>query len=354
MQLLGIEVTDYFPSTFKLVNGSNSAIISAPGHGKTELQYTLRPTSIGKHTFEKIHILLRDLAALFYFETEIPLKNSTDVRPKIQKVFAPFSASAVSSYSGTLTSKRKGEGFEFADIREYSTSDEFRKIEWKSSARLNKLMVRETFAETHLNVMVVLDASISMIYGLRGQTKLDYSARAVATILNYLSKRGDYVGLTVFDGYNTAVKPVARGNIHFHGLLETLGSIKPLKESKESFHICLRNSVIQGGVRGRGLYFIISDLEGDLGAIKDQIKIIRAMHHEIVIISPYDPLFEIADTEGVERIAYRIHTSISWKERKQSVREIEKLGIPIFHVGPKDLIPGLLLQIEELRRQGGS
>ncbi|MFQ6135114.1 MAG: DUF58 domain-containing protein [Nitrososphaerales archaeon] len=354
MQLQSVEVVDHYPSTFKLIEGSNSATLSIPGHGETVLHYKVSPTSVGRHIFDHLHILVRDLGAIFYYEADIPLKTSVHVRPEIQRVLTPITATALSSYSGTLTSRRKGEGFEFAEIREYTPSDEYRKIEWRSTARLNRLMVRETLAETHLHVMIILDASKSMIYGLRGQTKLDYSARAVATLLNYLSRRGDFIGLTVYDGLNVGVKPLSRGQLQLYRLLDSLSSISPVSESKEMFPSAIRRAVVEGGVRGRGLFFVISDLEGDLSIIIDQFRMMKVMRHEVVIVSPYSPLFEIGDLAGVDQIAYRIHTSYSWNERKESVRAIERMGIPIFHVGPKDLIPGLLTQVEELRRRGGS
>ncbi len=354
MQLSSVEVIDYYPSTFRLTLGSNSAMLTVPGHGETSLRYRLKPTSIGKHHFDHLHVMIRDLAALFYYEVNMPLKAEIQVRPKTQQVLTPLTATALSTYAGALTSRRKGEGFEFADLREYNPSDEYRKIEWNASARANRLMVRETLAETHLHVMTILDASKSMIYGLRGQTKLDYSARAVATLLNYLSKRGDFIGLAVYNGVETQIKPLSRGRLQLHRLMDALSSVESQSESKEGFPKAIREAIVKGGIRGRGLFFIVSDLEGEMSSLINQFRTLKAMRHEVVVISPYSPLFEIGDLTGVDQIAYRIHASHSWKERGESIRAIEKMGIPIFHVGPEDLIPGLLTQVEELRRRGGS
>jgi uncharacterized protein (DUF58 family) len=354
MTLASVEVVDYYPSTFRLTLGSNSAMLTVPGHGETSLRYRVKSTSIGKQRFDHLHVLIRDLAAVFYYEVSVPLKTEINVRPKTQQVLTPLTATALSSYAGTLTSRRKGEGFEFADLREYNSSDAYRKIEWKASARVNKLMVRETLAETHLRVMTIIDASKSMIYGLRGQTKLDYSARAVATLLNYLSKRGDFIGLTVYDGVNAQVKPLSRGRLQLYRLMNTLSSVEPQSESKEGFPLAIRKAVVNGSIRGRGLFFIVSDLEGEMSNLINQFRTLKVMRHEVVVIAPYSPLFEIGDLTGVDQIAYRIHASHSWRERGESIRAIEELGIPIFHVGPEDLIPGLLTQVEELRRRGGS
>src|SRR5207245_813389 len=135
---------------------------------------------------------------------------------------------AFSSYSGPIVSRRKGEGMEFADIREYTHGDPFKRIEWKSTARTGELMVRELHAETTLNVMIILDASDTMAYGQAGQTKLDYSARAVASLVNYLSKRGDFFGLTIVQGQRPArVIPLARGQVQITRILNLLGQLQP-------------------------------------------------------------------------------------------------------------------------------
>jgi len=354
IELRGVEVVDFYPPSFRLTSGSNSAMLSIPGHGEAVLKYGVRPTSVGEHAFDHIHIVVRDLGAIFYYEADVHLRSVVHVKPQIQRISTPFAATVMSSYSGVITSRRKGEGFEFADIREYTPSDGYRKIEWNATARLGKIMVRETLAETFLNVMTVIDASKTMIYGIRGRTKLDYSARAVATLLNYLCRRGDFIGLTVYDGVNVRVSPLARGRLHLFRLLDQLGSLNPLGESKDGFPSAIRRAVVEGGVRGRGLFFIVSDLEGDLSRLTDQLRVVKAMRSEVVLISPYSPLFEVEELTGVDKIAYRIHASYSWSQRAVSVKAIERLGIPVFHVGPADLIPGLLTQVEEFRRRGGS
>src|SRR5438876_9529998 len=123
---------------------------------------------------------------------------------------------------------------EFADIREYTHGDPFKRIEWKSTARTGELMVRELHAETTLNVMIILDASDTMAYGQAGQTKPDYSARAVASLVNYLSKRGDFFGLTIVQGGRQArVLPLARGQAQITRSVNHLGHLQPTLASPQ-------------------------------------------------------------------------------------------------------------------------
>src|SRR5439155_25723678 len=75
---------------------------------------------------------------------------------------------------------------------------------------------------------------------------------------------------------------------------------------------------------------------------------------EAVIISPYSPLFESHDLQGLDKTIFAIRTAHSWHVREQLVLEAGKLGFPFFDVGPGDLFSTLVQRVEEHRRSGGS
>jgi len=213
--------------------------------------------------------------------------------------------------------------------------------------------VRELHAETTLNVMIILDASDTMAYGQAGQTKLDYSARAVASLINYLSKRGDFFGLTVVQGERPAtVIPLARGQVQITRILNRLGQLQPTPASPQLLAQAIARSLKLARVKGRTLFFILSDLETkeELSSLRQ----LRAMSHEAVIISPYSPLFESHDLQGLDKTIFAIRTAHSWRVREQLMLEAGKLGVPFFDVGPGDLFSSLVQRVEEHRRSGGS
>jgi uncharacterized protein (DUF58 family) len=349
-----VEVFDSYPPFFRLKKGTNTAIVTVPGRGYTQLSYELQPTSIGDHEFGPMHLVMRDIAGLFFYQRDIDVHGSLEVTPRVRELArGSLAANAFSSYSGPIVSRRKGEGMEFADIREYTHGDPFKRIEWKSSARTGELMVRELHAETTLNVMIILDASDTMSYGQAGQTKLDYSARAVASLVNYLSKRGDFFGLTVVQGERPAtVIPLARGQVQITRILSRLGQLQPTPASPQLLAQAIARSLKLARVKGRTLFFILSDLETkeELSSLRQ----LRAMSHEAVIISPYSPLFESHDLQGLDKTIFAIRTAHSWHVREQLMLEAGRLGVPFFDVGPGDLFSSLVQRVEEHRRSGGS
>lgn len=348
------ELQDSYPSYFKLKAGSNSVIVGIPGHGQSFLEYDVQPTSIGRNEFGKVHLTTRDLAGLLFYERDIPLSSTVEVIPQTREAMrGSLTAIAISDYAGPQTSKKKGEGMEFTDIREYTYGDPYKRIEWKSTARTRQLMVRELYAETPLNVMILLDAAPTMAYGERGKTKLDYSARAVASLVAYLSRRGDFFGLTLVQGMKPAtVIPIARAQLQIGRIFLELGRLAPNPTNRGRLEQGIRRTVQLARLKSRTLFFVLSDMEtrGDLGSLRQLV----AMNHEVIIISPYSPLFEAHHLKRFDRMIYSINAAQQWKERTKMVHEASKLEIMLLNVGPKDLFPQLVARVEERRRKGGS
>ena len=68
-------------------------------------------------------------------------------------------------YAGERRSPRFARSPEFADFRPYTSGDDFRQIDWKAYARLERLLLRLYVAEEESNLNVVIDASLSMTTG---------------------------------------------------------------------------------------------------------------------------------------------------------------------------------------------
>lgn len=352
---LPLEVVDSYPRFFRLRSGSSSALLNVPARGGSKLRYRLRPTSVGLNAFGPLRLVTRDIAGLFFYERTVDASPAAVEVTPTPKAMARgvLSAVAISTYGGSLTSRLKGEGLEFADIRRYEPGDPYKRIEWHSTAKANRLMVRELNAETQLNVMVLLDSTASMAFGEAGRTKLDYAARAVVSLVTYLSKRGDFVGLTVMQGDEpAAVMPLARGETQSFRILGALSGLSPKESRADALRKAVGRCLSVGGIKGKTLFFVITDLdlERDLLPLKHLI----GLNHEVIVISPYTPLFEAHGLEGLDKTIYSIRTAHELRTRKALLTQALGLGIPVIDVGPDDLFPRLVLQVEELRRRGGS
>jgi len=99
----------------------------------------------------------------------------------VKKIILKTKKQVYGDMLGNNASLFQGEGFEFAELREYVYGDDVRKIDWKTTAKLGKPFVKIYKEERELNVVVVSMLGGSVYFGTVKQ-KSDIMAEVVATL----------------------------------------------------------------------------------------------------------------------------------------------------------------------------
>jgi uncharacterized protein (DUF58 family) len=95
--------------------------------------------------------------------------------------------------AGSKVQAHRGEGTEFDSLREYLPGLDPRALDWKSSARHRKLLLREHRAERNHQVVMAVDTGYLMSEPLAGIPRLDHAVNA-ALLLGFAAlKTGDRV-----------------------------------------------------------------------------------------------------------------------------------------------------------------
>ena len=102
--------------------------------------------------------------------------------------------------SGLRRLRRRGIGGEFESLREYTTDDPFRAIDWKATARRGKPMVAQYEVERAQQIVVAIDAGRLMAARLGDRRKLDYAVSAALAIAAIARLAADRVGVVAFAG----------------------------------------------------------------------------------------------------------------------------------------------------------
>ncbi|MBN1549694.1 DUF58 domain-containing protein [Candidatus Babeliales bacterium] len=130
-------------------------------------------------------------------------------------------------YVGDVSTAHKGSGFEFEQIRDYVPNDDVRFIDWKSTARMQRLQVREYIEERNRSIILMVDRSQSMFFSSREQLTHD-AVVELAAILALVADYGkDSVGLLIFSNEVDRFIPPARGRAHIHRVMKELFTIQP-------------------------------------------------------------------------------------------------------------------------------
>ncbi len=108
--------------------------------------------------------------------------------PQFLKQLDPFHIRAKHSFRGKFRGERRslnrGTGMEFADYRAYEPGDDLRSVDWNIYARLGKLFIKLHHTDEDLPLILLLDNSRSMEFGI--PTKLT-SAKQIAAALGYVA-----------------------------------------------------------------------------------------------------------------------------------------------------------------------
>jgi uncharacterized protein (DUF58 family) len=127
----------------------------------------------------------------------------------------------------------RGGGGEFDSLRDWQPDDEFRSIDWKATARRNKLMVAQYDIERSQTVMLVLDAGRLMTPRIGGQRKFDFAVTAALSVASIASLADDKVGVLAFAGGIREHIAPRSGSRHVAGVVQRIYDLQPRFEESD-------------------------------------------------------------------------------------------------------------------------
>ena len=347
-----VEVFIPYPRVFKRVKGSSTTLITVPPKSSVEVSLELIPR-VGEHVFEPVKLVLRDVLGLFKFEANVTSRDVVRVLPALEVVKALGVTYA--SRPGELSrTRRKGRGVEFYGVREYVPGDEYRRIEWKASARhgMRKLFVKEFEHEVSLNIFLVLETSLFMLSGGWGRTPLEYSVKAAASIAAYALRRGDSVAVI----HRFVDRPaLVRGRKSLLRVIDDVSRL-PWDAILASPDIRLRDIILRKLMpalpRERNVIVIFTILYGGINEAKEIVEVaskLRALGNTVMVIVPMVEAFEAKTLEGIEAAVYRLRSLGMLKSKMEGIRLLLRHGIPTVTALPSEITDIVIAKLESIR-----
>jgi uncharacterized protein (DUF58 family) len=155
------------------------------------------------------------------------------IRSKIKKIKLHTSRIMQSTLSGDYSSAFKGSGLEFDQLREYQMGDDVRFIDWNSSAKMNKIMVKQFIEERDRTVILCIDVSGSTNYSSKQELRKDMVAQLGATISFVAQANKDKVGALFFSDKIEKWIPPNRGNLHVGKIIEHIFTLEPTSKKTD-------------------------------------------------------------------------------------------------------------------------
>ena len=128
---------------------------------------------------------------------------------------------------GLRVQRMRGQGMEFARLREYVRGDDPRLIDWKATARRMTPISREYQVERCQNVLLMIDAGRMLTEEVDGLVKIEYVLHAALLLTRVAAEYDDRVGALVFDDKVERYAAPRKGRAAVSALAEALFDVEP-------------------------------------------------------------------------------------------------------------------------------
>lgn len=193
----------------------------------------------------------------------------------VKKIILKTKKQVYGDMLGNNASLFQGEGFEFAELREYVYGDDVRKIDWKTTAKLGKPFVKIYKEERELNVVVVSMLGGSVYFGTVKQ-KSDVIAEVVATLGFSAVKNSDLFSHMIFADQLYEASKASKKLFSVHKAVEDVFDFDPL--GKEGDFSALVET-LHNRLKKKSLLFIVSDFVGDI-----DLKLLSKKHDVFAVM----------------------------------------------------------------------
>ena len=332
---------------------SDVAVVLGGFEGQ-RLRYSFRAEARGEHVWERTWIRAVGrfglVGRILYYSTPhrvqayLTLPSRGMQAPNLHQIRRVRVGGRIVPVSGT--------GREFESLRDYVPDDEFRRIDWKATARRGRLTSREYQIERSQSVVLALDMGRTMLATIGRRPKLEHAIMAALGLAQAASLCDDKVGVCLFDDRIRRWLSPRRGRRHLYTVLNTLHEAAARRVEADYRAAA---DLLQERCRTRSLIVLFTDVwDPDTSAVlRTQMARMRRQHIVICVTATDSNL--IARAAAVPKAigdAYAMGVAMAMlDERAAAVGMLQSLGIGVVDAPADRLSADLVNRYLSLKRR---
>lgn len=255
---------------------------------------------------------------------------------------------------GSYHSVYKGKSMNFDELREYVVGDDRKDIDWKASARSQKMLVKQYIAEKKHNIMMVMDTNRRMLADTKElESKYEVALMSAGTLACLVSQNGDYVGAIYSTEQSVKHFPFKTGLMNIENILEHYHKSVTMQNKSDmdkTLDYIIRN------FRRKMILVIVTDMEGIREISETTFKRLLIQHDILLIrISDADMTGKKVYNMNEEKYLPEFFTSNKklaklqekkWKERyKECIEKLKHFGIAMSTIDHRKDIDTKLMEL---------
>ena len=265
---------------------------------------------------------------------------------------AGLSVELASRSVGARLQRRRGEGTEFQELRDYRVGDSLRKVDWKATVRSGRLMSRQYRDESHQQVVLMLDCGRRMLAEDDGVGHFDQVLNASLALAYIALRQGDSVGLLACTGQATRWLAPQQGA---GGMDMVLGAGYDLHAEPIATDYLHAASELQTRQRRRALVVLVTNVrDEDDEELRAAVKMM-SRRHLVLVVSLRELALDRAaagDTDSLEA-AIRTAGALRYLDQRDAVHaRLRREGIATLDVLASELSGRLVERYLAIKRAG--
>lgn len=258
----------------------------------------------------------------------------------------------------------RGQGLDFADLREYQYHDDVRHMDWNVTARLQIPHVREFLEDREITAWFLLDMSPSIDFQSVSVSKRAVLSEFTTLMCRFLSSKGNRAGALLFTGGVEQMVPARGGRQQFLILLDALARYRsPKKVQATNLKRVLADAAKM--IRRRSLIFVVSDFISPPGWEKPLSQL--ANRHDVIAVRLTDPLevrlpdlglITFQDAESGDQLFVDTHdrgfrtrfAAAAEKRDEELAAAFQAAGVDALELSTEDDVVDAVLRFADMRR----
>lgn len=316
--LAEVQLIDNTPSDLTVVDGETKMITSLGAGDRVSLEYTVRADR-GRFEFENMKTVVTDSLGFNSLELMLDCPADLLVTPRFEELREiTIQPRRTKVYSGVVKARLGGTGVEFFGNREYYQGDEFRWIDWNSTARHGKLITTEFEQERVADVGLILDARERSDIEADGESLFEYSVQAAASLARFFIKEGNRVGLLIYGRFLDWTFP-GYGRLQLMKVMEALTNAG---KGDKAIFAGLENVPRRLFPAGSQIVLVSPLMEKDVPVLKK----LRALY-SVIVVSPNPLNFELSGLKKSNEV--RLAARIAQLKRELMLNRLREAGVRV-------------------------
>lgn len=276
-------------------------------------------------------------------------RQGTHTVPWTVRVLPPFTSrkhlpsrlARLREMDGRTSVLTRGEGTEFDSLRDYVPGDDTRSIDWRATARQNKVAVRTWRPERDRHILICLDTGRTSAGRVGDAPRLDSAMDAALLLAALASRAGDRVDLLAHDRRTRAqVQGRSAGDI-LPAFVNAMATLEP--ELVETDARTLVSTILRNAPR-RSLVVLLTSLDAaptEEGLLPLLPRLTQ--RHTVLLASVADPrVEEMTRSRGTLDAVYEAAAGAqSQATRRRTADQLSRHGVHVVDATPDTLAPAL-------------